>query len=92
MGLLGHAPHQGKAAAAMALMLDLAADHLEVPHLVTRHSTHIRAVEHDNGPARVRRDRVLNDDRRTLPIGRLKLQGRGMSTSAHALMVHRRGR
>jgi hypothetical protein len=41
---LSHTPNQGKAATAAALSLDLAADHLEVPHLVTRHHAHIEAA------------------------------------------------
>jgi len=52
---LGHAAHQGKASGGVALMLHLAADRLEVPNLVTGHGTDVGAIEHDDGPARVRR-------------------------------------
>jgi hypothetical protein len=97
MGLLGHAAHEGEAPAGVALLLDLAADRLEVPDLVARHRTHIGAVEHDNGPARIgpRRLRSIlgrHDRRSCSPVACLNPQGDGMGASAYALMVCWRGR
>ncbi len=66
--------------------------------LVTRHCAHVGAIEHDNGPARVRRcgfGRIVSDRRDLrgcLPVVRLKLQGDGMGAGAQALMVCRRDR
>jgi len=96
MGLLGHAAHQGKAPGGMALMLDLAADRLEVAGLVTRHRTYVGAIEHDDGPARVRRcglGRLVwdsHDLRCCLPVGRLELPGHRMGAGTQALVVRRR--
>ena len=97
MGLLGHAAHQGEAPRRAALMLDLAADRLETPGLLTRHRAHVGAVQHDHGPARVGRRGLagLALDRRDrccrLPVGGLELHGDGMGAQAHALLVRRRG-
>src|SRR5205085_10655361 len=96
MGLLGHAPHEGEAPAGVALLLDLAADRLEVPDLVARHRTHIGAVEHDNGPARggpCRLRAILDrhDRRSCLPVTCLEPQGDGMGPIADVLMVCWRG-
>jgi len=77
----------------MALSLDLAADRLEVANLVTGHGTYVGAVEHDDGPARVRCCGLVwdrHDFRCCLSVGRLELQGDGMGAAAQALMVCRR--
>src|SRR3954452_15466456 len=98
MGPLGHATHKSKAPAEAALSLDLAADHLEGPGLVTRHGAHVSAVEHDDGSARVDPRGLARAalDRgglcRWLPAGRLDPQGEGMGAMAHARVVRRRGR
>jgi len=95
MRLLGHAAHEREASGGLSLSLDLAADRLEVPNLMTGHGTYVGPVEHDDGPARVRRcglGRIVSDSRDLgccLSVGRLKLQGDGMSTDAQALMVRR---
>jgi len=96
MGLLGHAAHHGEAPGGVALILDLAADRLEVPNLVTGHGTYVSAIEHDDGPVFIRCCGLVRlvpdsrDLRSCLPVGDLKLQGDGMSAAAQALMVCRR--
>ncbi len=96
MGLLGHAAHQSEAPGGLSFPLHLAADRLEVPNLMTGHGTYGGAIEHDDGPARVRRcglGRLVSDSCDLgccLPVGRLKLQGNRMSAGAQALMVRRR--
>jgi len=79
-------------------MLDLAADRLEVPNLVTGHCTYVGAVEHDDGPVfirccgLVRRVPDSRDLRSGLPAGRLDPQGDRVSAVAHALLVCTRDR
>ena len=74
-------------------MLHLAADHLEVPGLIIRHGTHIRAVKHDDGPARVGYHSLArpvlgsHDLCCRLPVGRLEPQGDSVGANAHALVV-----
>ncbi len=98
MGLLGHAAHQGKAPGGLSVPLHLAADRLKVANLVTGHRTYVGTIEHDNGPARVRRcglGRIVSDSRDLgccLPVGRLDPQGDRVGAGAHALLVCRRGR
>jgi hypothetical protein len=96
MGLLGHAAHQGEATGGVAIVLHLAADCLEVPNLMTGQRTYVGAIEHDNGPTRVRccgLGRRAPDSRDLgccLPVGRFELQGDRMGAGAQALMVRRR--
>ncbi len=100
MGLLGCAMHHGGAPGGVALMLDFAADRLEIANLVTGmtgHGTYVGAIKHDNGPARVRRRALVRlgrgsrDLRCRLPVDRLELQGDGMGAGAQAFLIRRRG-
>jgi len=97
MRLLGHAAHQSEASGGVALMLDLAADRLEVANLVTGHGTYVSAIEHDDGPVFIRccgLVRLVADSRDLrccLPVGRLEPQGDRVGAVAHALLVRRRG-
>ncbi len=76
--LLGHAAHEREAPGGLSFPLHLAADRLEVANLMTGHGTYVGAIEHDDGPARVRRCGLVRrvSDRRDpcccLPVGRLE--------------------
>ena len=92
MRLLGHAAHQGKAPGGLSFSLHLAADRLEGPGLMAGHGTYAGAIEHDGGPARVRRcglGRLVSDShdlRCCLPVGRFELQGDRMGAGAQVIL------